>query len=56
MSVLMLQIVETRILSVVTHYYLAFLTIGMAMFGMTVGALIVYFRQDHFSRERHHSI
>jgi hypothetical protein len=52
MSVLMLQIVETRILSVVTYYYLAFLTIGMAMFGMTVGALIVYFRQDHFSRER----
>ena len=48
MSTLMLQITETRILSVVSFYYLAFLTISMAMFGMTVGALIVYFRQDVF--------
>jgi len=52
MSALMLQIAETRILSVVTFYYLAFLTISMAMFGMTAGALIVYFRQDAFDTER----
>src|SRR6476646_2244502 len=51
MSVLMLQIAETRILSVVAYYYLAFLTISMAMFGMSVGALIVYFRQDSFRAE-----
>jgi hypothetical protein len=51
MSVLMLQIAETRILSVVAYYYLAFLTISMAMFGMSVGALIVYFKQDSFRAE-----
>lgn len=51
MTVLMLQIAETRILSVVAYYYLAFLTISMAMFGMSVGALIVYFRQDSFRAE-----
>jgi hypothetical protein len=40
---LMLQIIETRILSVLSMYYLAFLSISMAMLGMTVGALLVYF-------------
>ena len=56
MSVLMLQITETRILSVVAYYYLAFLTISMAMFGMTAGALIIYFKQDTFdpSHLSHH--
>ena len=42
MSTLMLQIIQTRILSVMSFYYLAFLSIGMAMFGLTTGALIVY--------------
>src|SRR3712207_5594482 len=46
MSTLMLQIIETRILSVVSMYYLAFLSISMAMLGMTVGALLVYFKLD----------
>ena len=32
---LMLQIIETRVLSVIAYYYLAFFAIGMAMFGMT---------------------
>jgi len=49
---LMLQIIETRILSVVAYYYLAFFAIGMAMFGMTAGALFVYFRERFFPRER----
>ena len=43
MCVLMLQIVETRILSVISFYHLAFFAISMAMFGMTAGSLIVYF-------------
>lgn len=30
-SVTMLQIIETRLLSVMSHYYLAFLCISMAM-------------------------
>ena len=49
---LMLQIIETRILSVITWYYLAFLAISMAMFGMTAGSLYVYFRPSQFTSER----
>jgi hypothetical protein len=52
MSGLMLQIIETRILSVVSYYYLAFFAISMAMFGMTAGSLFVYFRQSWFPSER----
>jgi hypothetical protein len=40
-SVTMLQVIETRLLSVMSHYYLAFLSISMAMFGMTAGAVWV---------------
>jgi hypothetical protein len=46
MSVLMLQIIQTRILSVVSIYYMAFFSISMAMLGLTGGALIVYFKLD----------
>ena len=45
MSVLMQQIVQTRILSVMAYYHLAFFSISMAMFGLTAGALWVYFRR-----------
>ena len=41
---LMLQIIETRVLSVLTNYTLAFVTIGIAMLGMTAGALLVFYR------------
>ncbi|MCS6778791.1 MAG: class I SAM-dependent methyltransferase [Geminicoccaceae bacterium] len=51
MAVLMLQILQTRILSVVSHYHLAFFAISMAMFGMTAGALLVYFRSAWFAAE-----
>jgi hypothetical protein len=44
MSTLMLQIIQTRILSVVSMYYLAFLSISMAMLDMTAGALFVHFK------------
>jgi hypothetical protein len=43
MAVLMIQIVQTRILSVVSLYYMAFFSISMAMLGLTGGALIVYY-------------
>src|SRR6516162_1019986 len=46
MSVLMIQIIQTRILSVVSLYYMAFFAISMAMLGLTGGALIVYFKLD----------
>jgi hypothetical protein len=52
MCSLMLQIMETRLLSVMTWYYLAFFAISMAMFGMTAGSLFIYFKADLFTRER----
>ena len=48
----MLQIVETRILSVISFYHLAFFAISMAMFGMTAGSLVVYFNPTFFAPER----
>lgn len=50
-SVLLFQIVQTRILSVIAWYYLAFFGISMAMLGMTVGAVLVYLRNDRFGPE-----
>ena len=52
----MLQIVQTRILSVVSMYYLAFLSISMAMLGMTAGALLVYFKLDKITSCEHRRI
>src|SRR5215471_1017047 len=49
MAVLMLQIVQTRILSVAAYYYLAFLSISMGMLGLTAGALAVYFGRERFT-------
>ena len=46
--VLMLQVLQTRILSVVAWYHLAFFAISMAMFGMTGGSLFVYFKSGLF--------
>jgi hypothetical protein len=46
---LMYEIALTRLLSVVSWYYLAFVAISMAMFGMTAGALAVQFRPDLFT-------
>jgi len=43
---LMLQIMETRILSVIGYYHLAFFAIGVAMLGMTAGALAVFYRAE----------
>jgi len=41
---LMLQIIETRVLSIMANYTLAFFAIGVAMLGMTAGALLVFYR------------
>ncbi|MGH9407636.1 MAG: hypothetical protein ACRD3D_17590 [Terriglobia bacterium] len=49
---LMYEIVLTRLLSAVCWYYLAFVSISMAMFGMTVGALAVQLRPDFFSERQ----
>lgn len=46
---LALEIVQTRILSVVVWYHLAFFVISLAMFGLTAGAVWVYRKGERFS-------
>ncbi|MDD5678985.1 MAG: hypothetical protein PHW60_13510 [Kiritimatiellae bacterium] len=41
-AILLFQVVQTRILSVIAWYYLAFFAISVAMLGMTAGAVWVY--------------
>lgn len=48
-STLMYEIVLTRLLSVACWYYLAFVSVSMAMFGMAAGALWVQLRPDFFT-------
>ncbi len=45
-SLLTFQIVQTRILSVIAWYYMAFLAISVAMLGMTVGAVWAYLHRE----------
>lgn len=47
-----MQIVQTRVISVVLYYHLAFFAVSMAMLGMTAGSLLVYFKPWLFTRER----
>ncbi len=50
-AALMLEIVQTRILSVVVWYHLAFLVISLAMFGLTAGAVWVYLKRERFTEK-----
>jgi hypothetical protein len=50
-STLMLEIIQTRILSVVVWYHLAFFVISLAMFGLTAGAVWVYLRRARFTEK-----
>ena len=51
MSTLILEILITRITSVVAWYHLAFFVISLAMLGMTAGAVIVFVRPKWFQPE-----
>ena len=51
-ATLMLQIIETRIISVTSWYHLAFFVISIAMFGLTAGAVAVYLKRDGFDPAR----
>src|SRR5712671_6227979 len=51
-ATLMLQIIETRIISVISWYHLAFFVISIAMFGLTAGAVFVYLRRERFRPEQ----
>jgi membrane-associated HD superfamily phosphohydrolase len=50
-SSLLFQILQTRIMSVVQWYSMAFLAICVAMLGMTVGAVWVYLQRERFQPE-----
>jgi SAM-dependent methyltransferase len=43
-AMLALEVLDTRVLSVLTWYSLGFLVIGMGLFGLTAGAVDVYLR------------
>ncbi|MFZ0888668.1 MAG: class I SAM-dependent methyltransferase [Candidatus Binataceae bacterium] len=43
------EVVLTRLLSVISWYYLAFVSVSMAMFGMTVGAIAVQLAPGFFA-------
>jgi spermidine synthase len=45
-SLLTFQIVQTRILSVIAWYYMAFFAISVAMLGMTAGAVWAYLHRE----------
>jgi len=48
LATLMLQILITRIFSVTLWDHFAFMAVSIAMFGLTLGATIVYLRPDRF--------
>lgn len=52
LSTLMYEILLTRIFSVTMWYHFAFMAISIAMFGMTVGAILVYLFPKYFTQER----
>jgi hypothetical protein len=51
-SSLLFQILQTRIMSVISWYYLAFFAISIAMLGMTAGAVWVYLWRERFKTAR----
>lgn len=48
----MYEILLTRIFSVTMWYHFAFMAISIAMFGMTVGSIIVYLFPNYFTQKR----
>lgn len=54
LATLMYEILLTRIFSVTVNYHSAFFAISVAMFGLTVGALIVYLQPHRFAGEKVH--
>ncbi len=52
LSTLMYEILLTRIFSVTMWYHFAFVAVSVALFGLTVGALIVYLLPRWFPQDR----
>ena len=52
LATLMLEVLDTRLLSVLTWYHLSFLAVSVAMLGMAAGAVLVFVGGDRFRAER----
>ena len=52
LATLMYEIALTRIFSVTMWYHFAFVAVSVAMFGMSVGAIVVYIAPGFFSADR----
>ncbi|MBI4519129.1 MAG: hypothetical protein HY699_25340 [Deltaproteobacteria bacterium] len=52
LATLLYELLLTRIFSVTMWYHFAFMAVSVAMFGMTVGAIIVYLRPAYFTESR----
>ncbi|MBA3888595.1 MAG: hypothetical protein H0X67_23135, partial [Acidobacteria bacterium] len=52
LATLMLEVIDTRLLSVLTWYHLSFVAVSVAMLGMASGAVLVFVGGGLFARER----
>src|SRR6266566_7883337 len=52
LSTLMYEVLLTRIFSVTMYYHFAFVAVSVALFGMTLGAVLVYLLPGLFTPER----
>ena len=50
-ATLILEILDSRLLSVITWYHLAFLAVSLAMLGMAAGAIFVFLQASAFDHE-----
>lgn len=52
LGILMYELLLTRIFSVTMFYHFAFFAVSVAIFGMTVGAILVYLFPNYFTQEK----
>jgi len=52
MATLMLEVLDTRLLSVLTWYHLSFVAVSVAMLGMASGAVLVFLGGELFEHDR----
>ena len=53
-ATLLYEVLLTRIFSVTMWYHFAFMAVSLALFGLTVGGLLVYLRPNYFTPGRAH--
>ena len=54
LATLLYEVLLTRIFSVTMWYHFAFMAVSLALFGLTVGGLLVYLRPNYFTPGRAH--